>query len=216
MPEFLRSAFASDAQVDLLSAGLRMLGALFFGLAVAWLHARAKARRGREAQTALSATLVLLTVLLCLTTIVVGDNIARAFSIVGALSIVRFRTVVEDTRDTAFVIFAVVLGLALGAGYVWLPLLALPVGAVASQCFESSTQQLTLRAGLDFQRWDELEAAIAATSLRYSRVGMGSRRGGTEQERHYELLLKPNADADALLKALTRVEGLQAADLRRV
>ena len=46
---------------------------------------------------------------------VIGNEIARAFSLVGALSIVRFRTVVEDTRDTAFVIFAVVVGMALGA-----------------------------------------------------------------------------------------------------
>ena len=46
---------------------------------------------------------------------VIGDNIARAFSLVGALSIVRFRTVVRDTQDTAFVIFAVVVGMAAGA-----------------------------------------------------------------------------------------------------
>src|SRR4026209_160607 len=52
-----------------------------------------------------------------MSTQVIGDNIARAFGLVGALSIVRFRTVVEDTRDTAFVIFAVVVGMAIGAGY---------------------------------------------------------------------------------------------------
>src|SRR2546430_13730647 len=43
---------------------------------------------------------------------VIGDNVARAFSLVGALSIVRFRTVVRDTQDTAYVIFAVVVGMA--------------------------------------------------------------------------------------------------------
>ena len=51
---------------------------------------------------------MLLTILIAMVTMVIGNNMARAFGLVGALSIVRFRTVVEDTRDTAFVIFAVV------------------------------------------------------------------------------------------------------------
>ena len=51
---------------------------------------------------------MLLSILIAMVTQVIGDNIARAFSLVGALSIVRFRTVVRDTQDTAYVIFAVV------------------------------------------------------------------------------------------------------------
>ena len=42
---------------------------------------------------------------------------ARAFSLAGVLAIVRFRTVMEDTRDTVFVVFAVVMGMSAGAGY---------------------------------------------------------------------------------------------------
>ncbi|MDZ4830382.1 MAG: hypothetical protein SGJ09_09330 [Phycisphaerae bacterium] len=48
------------------------------------------------------------------TTMVIGSSVARAFSLVGALSLVRFRTVVDDTRDTAFVIFALIVGMAAG------------------------------------------------------------------------------------------------------
>src|ERR1043166_7516365 len=61
-------------------------------------------------------TLVLLSILIAMVTQVIGDSVARAFSLVGALSIVRFRTVVRDTQDTAFVIFAVVVGMAAGGG----------------------------------------------------------------------------------------------------
>ena len=67
-------------------------------------------------------TLVLLTILIAMVTQVIGDNVARAFSLVGALSIVRFRTVVRDTQDTAYVIFAVAVGMAVGANH---PLVAL-------------------------------------------------------------------------------------------
>src|SRR3569623_1107294 len=58
--------------------------------------------RGKEASETFLPTLVLLSVVIALVTVVINDNLARAFSLVGALAIVRFRTVVEDTRGTAF------------------------------------------------------------------------------------------------------------------
>ena len=54
-----------------------------------------------------------------------GNNAARAFSLVGAVSVIRFRTPLEDTRDTAFVLFAVILGMASGVGYFEVGLLGL-------------------------------------------------------------------------------------------
>ena len=58
---------------------------------------------------------------------VIGSNVALAFSLVGALSIVRFRTVVRDTEDTAFVIFAMTAGMAVGAQNVVLALTGLVI-----------------------------------------------------------------------------------------
>jgi hypothetical protein len=49
--------------------------------------------------------------------IVIGNEIARAFSLVGALSIVRFRTAIKDPRDVGFVFVALSLGMACGTGF---------------------------------------------------------------------------------------------------
>src|SRR5204863_1426946 len=84
------------------------------------------------------ATLVLLSVVLALVTVVIGESLAKAFGLVGALAIVRFRTVVEDTRDTAFVIFAVVVGMAAGAGLVVGALLGLPLVLLAGLLFRGA------------------------------------------------------------------------------
>src|SRR5439155_25798303 len=101
-------------------------------------------------------TLVLLTVLISLVTVVIGGSVARAFGLVGALSIVRFRTVVEDTRDTAFVIFAVAVGMGVGAGFLVEMLVALPVRAGAALAFrtrnplpsaDEGARLLTIRVG---------------------------------------------------------------------
>ena len=48
--------------------------------------------------------------------VVIGESIARAFSLVGALSIIRFRTAIQDPRDIGFVFYALAVGMAIGAG----------------------------------------------------------------------------------------------------
>jgi uncharacterized membrane protein YhiD involved in acid resistance len=76
----------------------------------------------REMSTSFSFvnTLVLLSMLMSLVMMVIGNNIARAFGLAGAMSIIRFRTAVKDTRDTAFVFFALGAGMAAGTGNILL------------------------------------------------------------------------------------------------
>lgn len=47
---------------------------------------------------------------------VIGNNLARAFGLVGALSIIRYRTVVKDIRDASFIFLALVTGFGCGVG----------------------------------------------------------------------------------------------------
>ena len=73
----------------------RLVGAMLLGGVVGWIYQRT--RPASETSSSLAMTLVLLSILIAMVTQVIGDNVARAFSLVGALSIVRFRTVVRDT-----------------------------------------------------------------------------------------------------------------------
>ena len=72
-------------------------------------------------------TLILICMIMSMVIMVIGDNIARAFGLAGAMSIVRFRTVVKDTRDTAFVFYAIAAGMAAGTGNVRLAVLGTPM-----------------------------------------------------------------------------------------
>ena len=60
--------------------------------------------------------LVILAMVTAIVIMVIGNNLARAFGLVGAMSIIRFRTVVKDTRDITFVFFALAGGMAAGSG----------------------------------------------------------------------------------------------------
>jgi hypothetical protein len=165
----------------------------------------------------------MLAILIAIVTHVVGTNAARAFSLVGALSIVRFRTVVQDTQDTAFVIFAVVMGMAAGANDIWISVIGLGVvsgaaflmrptvsaGAAASLPFV-----LNLRAGLG----DDVDALVrgpfAAHVRKHRLVSMETVRQGTAIEASYQIEFRADGSAEGLLKALNRTDGVQNVQLQ--
>lgn len=61
-------------------------------------------------------SLVLLSLITALVIMVIGNNLARAFGLVGAMSIIRFRTAVRDVQDIVFIFFALAVGMASGVG----------------------------------------------------------------------------------------------------
>ena len=66
-------------------------------------------------------TNVFVSVIVCMVIMIIGNNLARAFALVGALSIIRFRTVVKDTKDT-YIFWSLASGMATGTGSYFLAL----------------------------------------------------------------------------------------------
>lgn len=62
-------------------------------------------------------SLILLTMITSVVIMVIGNNLAAAFGLVGAMSIIRFRTAVKDTQDIMFIFFALAIGLACGVDF---------------------------------------------------------------------------------------------------
>lgn len=88
--------------------------AIALGLIVAWVYRYT--HKGLSYSQSFVLTLVFVSVIVGTVMMVIGNSLARAFALVGALSIIRFRTVVKDTKDTAFVFFALAVGMAAGTG----------------------------------------------------------------------------------------------------
>ena len=93
---------------------INILIAFALGLVISWVYRRT--HRGFSYSVSFVHTLMILSMVTALVMMVIGNSIARAFSLVGALSIIRFRTPVKDTKDTAFVFFALAIGMATGTG----------------------------------------------------------------------------------------------------
>ena len=218
MPEFLRGGDLQAAVAPLAVLG-RLVAAMLLGAVVAWIYQRT--RPASETSSSLAITLVLLSILIAMVTQVIGDNVARAFSLVGALSIVRFRTVVRDTVDTAFVIFAVAVGMAVGASH---PSVALGgivvVGAAAwfmtrGQRTTEASYLLQVRIGLGHDVDSLLGPAFGAHVRVRRLVSMATAKQGMAIEVSYSVELRSEQSAVELVKALNRIEGIQGVTLNR-
>jgi uncharacterized membrane protein YhiD involved in acid resistance len=69
-------------------------------------------------------TLVLNGMVVAVIMLIVGSNIARAFALVGALSIIRFRNAIKETRDVGFIFFTMAIGMAVGTRFYLLAVVA--------------------------------------------------------------------------------------------
>lgn len=224
MPDWLASPFQADADFSLTTVLARQAAAFALGCVIAGVYHATRGRPDGEARS-LAATLVLLTVLIAMITAAIGNNVARAFSLVGALSIVRFRTVVEDTRDTAFVIFAVAVGMAVGAGYLVLPLISIPITALAAYLFrpvragagaEQTRWTLTLRLAAAHADDPQLAAVLDAHAPGRRLTRLGTIRQGAGIEYAYAIEWPAHAESSsaALLKALDTLDGVLEVVLR--
>ncbi|MCD4747298.1 MAG: DUF4956 domain-containing protein [Bacteroidales bacterium] len=61
-------------------------------------------------------SLITLSMITTIVIMVIGNNLARAFGLVGAMSIIRFRTAVKETQDIMFIFFSLAMGMAAGVG----------------------------------------------------------------------------------------------------
>lgn len=92
---------------------LMALGLSFFlSLLLVWVYRQT--HRGLSYSVSFAHTQVIMAVTISVLMLIIGSNLARAFALVGALSIIRFRTAVKDPRDVAFIFVAMATGMACG------------------------------------------------------------------------------------------------------
>jgi hypothetical protein len=169
---------------------------------------------------------VLLAGLIAMVTQVIGDNVARAFSLVGALSIVRFRTVVRDTRDTAFVIFAVAVGMAIGAQAPWAAIAGVTVlGATAYVLSKRpgaadppghGVYRLIVRASSSLDLEETAGETIDEYVLNRRVAYIRTTKQGVCVDHSFTVTLRDDEDAKApmeLIRKLNRIEGVQEVKL---
>ncbi len=221
--DWLQGSMDPERAVALSLLGIGLIVAFALGLMVAATYYISAGAGSRRRDRSYLATLVLLSILIALVTMVINDQPARAFSLVGALAIVRFRTVVDDTRDTAFVIFSVASGMAAGIGipYVWGAVMCVPIVLATGWLFRPRGKAvvenegvLTLRLGTGRPPGDDIQKVLAQHLQVFRLTSMSTARGGSALDLTYSVQLPSPDQVFALVSALGKIEGVQNIEVK--
>jgi anti-anti-sigma factor len=119
MPDQLRDRAAGELATPFshpLFELAKLIAAAVIGMLVTIVHRQYRVGADRQTNPTMDQAQVLLCISGAMMMIIIGNNLARAFGIAGAASIIRFRTPVEDARDITILFLLMGLGMAAGLG----------------------------------------------------------------------------------------------------
>ncbi|MBQ2954549.1 MAG: DUF4956 domain-containing protein [Clostridia bacterium] len=206
------TAWANEQMAALTPANVAwsIFCALLVGLIISFVYKRCY--RGVLYSPSFGITLVLMTLVTTPVVMCIGSNVALSMGMVGALSIVRFRTAVKDPLDTAYMFWALTMGIILGAGMEIIAFVVVVlVGAVmfllsVVQFSSPNAYLLVLHYDEDaeYDITQELRRSVKYRRLRSKTVT----RGGAEMT--YEVRLDAKQD---IVSIMLSVEGVHDATL---
>jgi Domain of unknown function (DUF4956) len=211
--ERLTDAWSGPIHTGPLDLGLALACALGCGFVIAETYRRT--HRGVDYTRSFLQVLVLLGMIVAFVTLIVGDDLARAFTLVGALSVVRFRTAVKESRDLAYIFWAVGAGMGAGSRFLTLTILFTAVLAILVAVFTMlryglrDTDAKVLRVRLDSsQDYDAVfKESFAKHLADWDRLSVGLVRQATLYEIVYLIRLKDGSTERDLLESVRRVAG---------
>ena len=160
-----------------------------------------------------NVSLIMITMITTMVMVVIGSNISVSLGMVGALSIIRFRTAVKDPRDTAFIFWGVVSGLACGtqnytiviAGSIAICLILFIFKKIAT----NSNKYVIVIKGNDINA-DSIEKILKNDTKDY--LCKGKYINDDRYELIYDVKLKKAKD-NALVSSINKVKGVDTVNL---
>ena len=177
-----------------------LLSSVILGLIIGFVYIITHKKEGYS--TSFPITLVMLPVIISIIILLVGNNVARAFSLAGAFSIIRFRSAPGNPKDISYVFFTLAVGLALGMGFVGYAVIFTIVLCAVMVLLEYAgfgipkdnimKLKITVPEDLNFDKlFDDL---LNENSSNWKLINIKTRDFGALYELTYRLNLKDNVD----------------------
>ncbi len=191
---------------------------ILLGLVIATVYRLT--HKGLSYSQSFTHTVVYVGVVVAIVMMVIGNSLSRAFALVGALSIIRFRTVVKDTKDTAFVFMALAAGMAAGTSNYFLAVAGTAIFAFLSFGLHKTNfgsvykSEFILRFVFDQEASsaDYLDS-INKSAKRSTLLHMEPSGDGQFLKLTYDINLRESEDAEVFTAALGRIKGISEVTL---
>ena len=178
---------------------------------IGWIYQHT--HRGTSYTQSFVFTLVMNGMIVALVMMIVGSNIARAFSLVGALSIIRFRNAVKETRDVGFIFFTMAIGMAIGtqfyllgiAGAIVISLVIVLMTRLDWFAREMTTQILSVQVITGTPYDTIFDHAFLKYTTVSELISVGSVQNGTLTELVYSIGMKRSNQVEDFLSEIRKI-----------
>jgi len=192
---------------------INMVLALILGIVISVVYRFT--HTGLSYSQAFNQTIILLSVIVSIVMMVIGSSLARAFALVGALSIIRFRTAVKDAKDMAYVFASLTVGISAGtsnhflavSATVFVSIVAVVLYKLNYGALYKSDFLVRFRFDQDYDSHAYIEE-IQKFSKRSNLLHIEPSGDGKTLKLTYNITLKDNETVNHLAKSLGRVEGI--------
>lgn len=195
---------------------LSLLLAFVLGQVLAWVYYFTHS--GLSYSKTFVQSLVVVTVVVALIMVVIGNNIVRAFGLMGALAIIRFRNVVKDTRDMVFIFCTLVVGMAAGTqaysiaivGTLTLSLITIYLYISGFGAHQSHNGFLRFSLKEHIGPKHPVPGILKRFCGSFTLISaQGSGLGSSEVEYAYQLMIRNAKKNEKMLSELEEVEGIE-------
>ncbi len=198
---------------------LSLVLAFVLGQVIAWVYY--VTHSGLSYSRSYVQALILITVVISMVMTVIGNNIITAVGLMGALAIVRFRNIIKDTRDIAFIFCSLVVGMAAGShryataimGTIILSLIILYLYFTDFGAHEPHNGFLRFSLRGPLGPTHPIAKVLKRFCGNYTLISMQDAGFGGPAEYAYQLMIRNTAKNEELISQLEEIEGIENINL---
>ncbi|UCG55639.1 MAG: DUF4956 domain-containing protein [Phycisphaerales bacterium] len=198
---------------------LSLLLAFVLGQVLAWVYY--VTHSGLSYSRSFVQSLILITVVVAMVMTVVGNNIVTAVGLMGALALIRFRNIIKDTRDIAFIFCSLVVGMATGSqrfataiiGTIILCLIAVYLYATSFGTHQPHNGFLRFSFRGHIGPEHPIPALLRRFCGNFTLISVQDTGFGGVADYAYQLMIRNAANNELMMAELEKIEGIENVSL---
>jgi uncharacterized membrane protein YhiD involved in acid resistance len=177
-------------------------------------------QKNNNYSTAFVHTIFLFSTLSAIITLLIGSNIARAFGLVGALSIIRFRNALKDPLDAVYIFWALAVGMAAGTGLHFAAVLLVAFCSVmmlflhytgyGSAKFVDSVLKVVMGAKSETECLPGVQSALKKHTKASSQINVLFDTNKDTKTYIYNIRINKSSDTKPLEESLSKISGVES------
>lgn len=208
LTSILSTVEETETSIQFEQAALCIGASLLMGLIISLIYLFVARKQNGSRNFAIS--MVILPLIISIVILLVGSNVARAFSLAGVFSLIRFRSAPGDAKDITIIFLAMVAGLASGMGFIALGfLLVFLGGGILILLYQlgygqerGSLKELRITVPEDLNYQDAFTEVLGEYAEKYALQKVKTTNLGSYFELTYQIQVKKEADEKAFIDAL--------------